>query len=132
MPLKTYRELLVWQRAMCLVEGIYRMTDAFAGTQRYGPANQLQRAAVSIPSNIAEGYGRARRGEYLYPLSVAKGSLFELETQLLLAVRLQPVTRANLLPIWEISQEVGKTLTRLTASLRRRSSLPEPTLNPKP
>jgi hypothetical protein len=62
MPLKTYRELLVWQKAMSLVEGIYRMTAQFPSTEQYGLACQLKRAAVSIPSNIAEGYGRTPIG----------------------------------------------------------------------
>jgi four helix bundle protein len=135
MPLKTYRELIVWQKAMSLVESIYLMTAEFPNTEKYGLACQLKRAAVSVPSNIAEGYGRTHRGDYLHHLSIAKGSLFEVETQLLLAVRLQLVTRDVLMPIWLHSQEVGKLLTKLIRSLTKRSSKnpgQTPTLNPKP
>ena len=146
MSLRTYRDLVVWQKAMDLVEVAYRLTADFPSTEKYGLVCQIQRAAVSVPANIAEGYGRTHRGDYLHHLSIAKGSFFELETHLLLAVRLQLVSRDALLPIWQLSQEVGRMLTRLIRSLKTKpvshtlppagspkAQNPNPrTLNPKP
>jgi four helix bundle protein len=87
MSLKSYRDLEVWQKAMDLVEEVYRIAERFPSQEKYGLTGQLQRAAVSIPANIAEGYGRMHRKEYLQHLSIAKGSLAEVETHLALAVR---------------------------------------------
>ena len=87
--MKTYRELNAWKEAMNLVEMIYKLTASFPNEEKYGLTSQMQRAVVSIPSNIAEGYGRDSRKEYLYHLSVSRGSLAELETQLLIAIRLK-------------------------------------------
>ncbi len=138
MSLKTYRDLVVWQKAMDLVESVYLLTADFPSTEKYGLISQIQRAAVSVPANIAEGYGRTHRGDYLHHLSIAKGSFFELETHLVLAVRLHLVSREALIPIWHQSQEVGKILTKLIHSLKKKSvsvSSPLPRLsktNPKP
>ncbi len=117
--LQTYRELEVWQKAMDLVEVIYRTTEKFPKTEQYGLASQIQRAAVSIPSNIAEGYGRTHRGDYLRHLSFARGSLAELETQLTIAVRLGFTDKTSALPLWEMAQDIGKMLTRLHQSLSK-------------
>ena len=126
MPLKTYRELDVWKEAMDLVEAVYLLTAEFPSSERFGLSTQLQRAAVSIVANIAEGYGRSHRGDYLHHLSISRGSLMEVETHLTLAVRLKLVPRSNVLTAWRHSQKVGQMLTRLIASLQ-----PE-TRNPKP
>jgi four helix bundle protein len=83
-----YRELIVWQKAMNLVEAVYRMTDEFPKKEIYGLASQIQRAAVSVPSNIAEGQGRSSTREFLHFLSMAQGSLMEVETQITIAERL--------------------------------------------
>jgi four helix bundle protein len=123
MALKTYRELEVWQKAMDLVVAVYRLSGDFPPQERYGLASQIQRAAVSIPANIAEGYGRSHRGDYLHHLSIARGSLAELETHLTLVVRLGFLDREAVLEIWELTQEVGRMLTGMTQSLKR---------NPKP
>jgi four helix bundle protein len=140
MSLKTYRDLVVWQKAMDLVEAVYLLVADFPSTEKFGLVCQIQRAAVSVPANIAEGYGRTHRGDYLHHLSIAKGSFFELETHLLLAVRLKLVSRDALIPIWRLSQEVGKMLTKLIRSLKKKrdtNPIPSPqpppyTLNPKP
>ena len=87
-PVKGYRDLLVWGRAMDLVVEAYRLTEAFPREERYGLVQQVRRAAVSVPSNIAEGHGRDHLGDYLRQLSVANGSLMELETQVLIAGRM--------------------------------------------
>jgi four helix bundle protein len=83
--LKNYKELKVWQRAYKLCFEIYQITKSFPIEEKYGLTSQIRRAAVSVPSNIAEGYGRKTTGEYIQALYIAYGSLCELETQILLA-----------------------------------------------
>jgi len=80
MPVQTYRDLNAWKKAMDLVEGTYALTKSFPGTERFGLTSQIQRAVVSIPANIAEGNARKHRGDYVHHLSIARGSLAELET----------------------------------------------------
>jgi four helix bundle protein len=89
MPVKHYQELIVWQKAMELVELVYRMSKQFPREEIYGLTSQIRRAAVSIPSNIAEGQGRSTTKDFLNFLSVARGSLREVETQLLISERLE-------------------------------------------
>src|SRR4051794_24684844 len=86
--INSFRDLRVWQAGMDLVEEVYRATDAFPRTETYGLATQLQRAAVSVPSNIAEGHTRAYTKDYLHHVAIAHGSLAEVQTQIELAVRL--------------------------------------------
>jgi four helix bundle protein len=86
-----YRELLIWQRAMDLCEEVYRVTATFPGSEAYGLTVQLRKSAASIPSNIAEGEGRLTRGERRQFLSQARGSLFEVDTQIELASRFRYV-----------------------------------------
>jgi len=108
-----YRGLTVWQRAMELAEEVYRLTDLLPSTEKYGLSSQLQRSAASIPANIAEGYGRTHRGDYLRHLSIARGSLMEVETHLILAVRVKKLDRTEAIKAWELAQEVGKMLTQM-------------------
>src|SRR5881409_967472 len=84
--LKSYKDLFVWQKSMALVKDIYRLTRIFPQDERFGLLSQLRRAAVSVPSNIAEGQPRHTSGEFVQFVSHAEGSLAELETQLLIAV----------------------------------------------
>jgi len=126
MALKTYRDLGVWQKAMDLVVEVYRLTRTFPSEEKFGLTAQSRRAAVSIPANIAEGYGRTHRGDYLRHLSMARGSLTELETHLTLAVRLEFVTRDQAMSSWDLCQEVGRMLNKLIRSLEPKST-PEPT-----
>jgi four helix bundle protein len=86
--IKSYRDLLVWQKGMALPKQVYGMTRAFPGDERFGLTAQMRRAAVSVPSNIAEGQARRGRKEFVQFLSHAEGSLAELDTQLMLAVEL--------------------------------------------
>ena len=133
MALKSHRDLQVWQKAMDLVVAVYELTRGLPKEERYGLTSQLRRAAVSIPSNIAEGYGRVHRGDYIRHLSIASGSLAEVETQLTIAGRLELVTREQAMPSWSLAQEVGKLLRRLIQSLERRADNPDTeTPNPKP
>jgi four helix bundle protein len=86
--IKSYRDLEVWQKAMQLVEDVYKATQAFPREEQFALTNQMRRAAVAVPSNIAEGHGRTGPKEYLHFLSIAHGSVMELETQVLIAQRL--------------------------------------------
>jgi four helix bundle protein len=104
----------VWKDTVSLVEAVYRLTASFPSDERYGLTSQLRRAAISIPSNIAEGAARRSRKEYLYHLGVARGSLSELETQLIIAVRL------GLSPTDPVLDEhVERRFARLNALIKR-------------
>ena len=119
--IKTFKDLLVWQEAMNLVEMVYLQTKNFPKEEMYGLTSQIRRAAVSISANIAEGNGRKSRKEYLHFLSIANGSLTELETHILIAERL------NYLPK-EISEQIQtqlKLVGRLLNALRK-SLIPGP------
>lgn len=117
MTLQSYRDLEVWQKSMDLVEEIYLLTKLLPKIELFGLTSQMRRAAVSIPSNIAEGYGRIHRKEYINHLSIAQGSLQEAETQLQITVRLQYLDREQVKKAWNLMQDVGKMLRRLIASL---------------
>src|SRR5437016_3810882 len=116
--LKSYRDLLVWQKALDLTILIYRFSESFPRIEVYGLTSQLRRAGVSVPSNIAQGYGRGSRKEYLQFLSIAQGSLKELETQTIVAQRLNYATVAQTDRVLSESEVVGKMLGSLIRSLR--------------
>jgi four helix bundle protein len=120
--LTSYRELRVWQRALDLVETVYEVSGRLPDDERFGLRAQIRRSAVSIPANIAEGYGRSGSGEYLYFLGVANGSLRELETLLFLSERLYPTSQAR--TALEGCDVVGRLLYRLGMSLRKKGSTP--------
>lgn len=115
--IRSYRDLHVWQRAVELVEEIYRISVLFPDQEKYGLTSQIRRAAVSVPSNIAEGYGRRRTGHYIHHLDIANGSLKEVETQLIIAGRLNFIDKEQAKQGWSLLQETGKMLTGLTRSL---------------
>jgi len=117
-----YRDLKVWQMAMKLTEDIYRTTESFPSRETYALANQLQRAAVSIPSNIAEGHARNSTKDYLRFISISQGSLAEAETQLELAHRLGYIPQAELLCLLEQTNEVGRMLHGLRSALAAKLS----------
>ncbi len=112
-----FKDLEVWQLAMTLAEETYRLTASLPVSERYELATQLRRSAVSVPSNIAEGYGRASRGDYLRFLRVANGSLKELETQVLLAERLGLIPAGFGAPVLDLCSRVGQMLTVLRRRL---------------
>jgi four helix bundle protein len=120
MPVRSYRDLKVWERAMDLVVESYAITKRLPKSETYGLASQIQRAAVSVPANIAEGHGREHLGDYLHHLSVANGSLMEVETHLLLAQRLSYVAADDVARALQMSSEVGRMLAALTRSLKNR------------
>jgi four helix bundle protein len=117
MPVTHYRELIVWQKSMDLVEEIYRVTQSFPREELYGLTNQLRRAAVSVPSNIAEGQGRGIGGEFAHHLRIANGSLQEVETQMLIAVRLGYINSTVVEAALAMSAEVGRVLRGLLRSV---------------
>lgn len=119
MSVINYRDLLVWQKAMDVVVESYRLAKLLPKSEAYGLASQMQRAAVSIPANIAEGQGRKHLGDYLYHLSVANGSLAELETHLILASRLSLLSGRSIEPLLVLTDGVGKMLTGLRTSLMK-------------
>ncbi|HWE94705.1 MAG TPA: four helix bundle protein [Tepidisphaeraceae bacterium] len=112
-----YRELIAWQKAMDLVVDVYRLTQGFPREELYGLTNQLRRAAVSVPSNIAEGQGRGNGPAFAHFLRIANASLQELETQVLIAERLGYTKEGSIAPIMEKSAEVGRIIVGLLRSL---------------
>src|ERR1044071_600479 len=119
-PVRGYRDLIVWQDSMDLVVAIYRVTTAFPREERYSLVDQLRRAVVSVPSNIAEGHGKSRTGDYLRHLSVAVGSLSEVETQVQIARRLEYITDDDQSRLLDLCNAIAKMLGGLIRSLRRR------------
>src|SRR5262245_28612308 len=103
----SYRDLLVWQKAMDFVVACYETTDRFPKKELYGLSCQLQRAAVAVPANIAEGRGRLSTKEYLHHVSIAYGSLFEAETHILIAERLKYLSSEDVRPLPDLSAELG-------------------------
>lgn len=118
MSVKSYRDLLVWQKAMDLVVICYKIAESFPKEEIYGLTSQLRRAAVSIPANIAEGHGREGLGEYIHFLSIAQGSLRETETHLLIANRLNFLDGNNLTAALNLSEEISKMLGSLLRGLK--------------
>lgn len=120
MAIQSYRELIAWQKAMDLVESVYRVTLKFPREEIYSLTTQLRRAAISIPSNIAEGQGRNTTRDFLHFLAIALGSLKEVETQLLIAERLTYITKPITVTLLEQTTEVGRLLNGLSNSLKKR------------
>jgi four helix bundle protein len=119
MRTRQYRDLLVWQKAMRLVEAVYQATRNFPKDEMFGLAGQMRRAAVSVPSNIAEGQGRESVKSFAQFLAQAQGSLFELETQAELARNLGMMPPESLAGLLEDTMEIGRMLHGLRSALRR-------------
>ena len=113
-----YRDLVAWQKAMELVTEIYTATRCFPSDERFGLTSQMRRAAVSIPSNIAEGHGRQSQGEFRQFVGNARGSLTELETHIQIALNLQLLEAPVAEPLLAQASEVGRILNGLLTSLR--------------
>lgn len=116
-PLQSYRDLIVWQRGMDLVVEIYKLSGKLPRSERFGLIQQMRDAVNAIPQNIAEGYGRRGRGDYLRFLGYSHSSLFELETEIIASGRLEFITREDAKAAWALCQEVGKMLGAMEASL---------------
>lgn len=112
-----YKQLVVWQKGIQLVKIIYFLSRRFPPEEQYGLSSQLRRAAVSIPSNIAEGNGRASRSEYLHFLSIARGSCFELDTQLTICREIGLCTEEELAPAFSLAEEIGRILNGMLRKL---------------
>jgi four helix bundle protein len=125
MAIKSYRDLQVWQKAMDLVVESYKVTRLLPKVETYGLASQIQRAAVSIPANIAEGHGREHLGDYIHHLSIANGSLMELETHFFIANRLSYITEAQLQSALDNAAELGRMLAGLISKLKTRREDPD-------
>ncbi|HZV45942.1 MAG TPA: four helix bundle protein [Thermodesulfovibrionales bacterium] len=122
--LKSYKELKVWEKAYQVCLDLYQITRNFPQEEKYGLTSQIRRAAISIPSNIAEGYGRKTTGEYIQALYVAYGSLCELETQILLAVGLGYLSSEKNTVFQKEIGDVERMLKGLIKSLRNKHSNP--------
>ena len=122
--LKNYKELKVWQKAYHLCIEIYKITKDFPKEERYGLTSQIRRASVSVPSNIAEGYGRKTTREYIQALYVAYGSNCELETQILLSGDLGYIKPEDLEKLQGVLGDVERMLMGLIRSLENRHSTP--------
>ncbi len=122
MPGKSYRELIVWQKAMQFVTDVYKLTEKFPREEIYGLTGQIKRAVVSVPSNIAEGQGRDSAKEFIRHLSFSYGSLMEVETQLQIAANLGYLKQVETNRLLEQSAEIGKLLNGLSRSIRNRIS----------
>jgi four helix bundle protein len=111
--MKSYRDLIVWQRSIEAVEKIYAITKEFPKVEEYVLINQIRRASISIPSNIAEGFGRQSTIEYKRFLKVSRGSVYELQTQLEIANRIGYITNESYRKIETITNEISKMLNSL-------------------
>lgn len=118
--IRSYRDLIVWQKSMKLVTGIYGITRELPKEETYGLCSQIRRCSISIPSNIAEGYGRHSTKDYIRFLQIASGSLYELQTQLEICLNLNYLTQTKFDSVAAKSMEIEKMLSSLIAKLKRR------------
>jgi len=127
--LKSYKDLLVWQKSIVLVKAVYEPSRPFPADEKFGLISQMRRAAVSVPSNLAEGHARNTTGEFIQFISHAEGSLAELETQVILAVELEFCSSAQARPVYGRIEEVQKMAHGLRHSLASRLSPLAPSLS---
>lgn len=118
---RSYKDLVAWQKSMDLVTAVYHLTAKFPKDELFGLTSQLRRAAISIPSNIAEGQGRLSEKEFRYFLGQARGSLMEVETQIQIAENLGYLERESTPPMMEMCAEVGRILNGLLASVSKQA-----------
>lgn len=119
--LKSHKDLIVWQKSMSLVTSIYKLTASFPSTEQFGLISQMRCAAVSIPSNIAEGRSRGTRKDFRQFINIAFGSTNELETQLLIALDLNFVTTVEFKDIHLLIEEISKMLRSISSKLEANS-----------
>ena len=114
---RDFRDLIVWQKAMDLAEAVYKVTKDFPRDEQFGLTSQIRRAVVSVASNIAEGQGRTSGNEFLHHLSIARGSLCEVQTQIMLAARFSYVNRGDCQTVLAQADEVGRLLRGLSRTI---------------
>ncbi len=117
---RSYRDLVVWQKGMALAEDCYRLTRTFPREEMYGLVGQIRRAAASVPANIAEGQGREQTGTFIQFLRISQGSLKELETHLLLSRRVELTDDSSVAPLLAQCDGLGRMLRALIRSLEQR------------
>lgn len=115
--MKTFRKLIIWQKSIAFVTRIYKSAIEFPKEELYGLTSQIKRSAVSVPSNIAEGYGRKSNKEFIRFLRIAMGSLFEIQTQLEIAKNLNFIDEEVYLDLYEDSREIERMLSSLIDKL---------------
>jgi len=115
--MKTFRDLIVWQRSMDLVTEVYKISKRLPDDETYGLISQIRRCAVSIPSNMAEGYGRNSTNQYVHFLRIATGSLYELQTQMEICLNLQYIDKMEFEQLYESSREIERMLSSLIRKL---------------
>ena len=115
--IKSYRDLVVWQKAMLFVKGVYEITQAFPTSEQFGLTHPLRRSSVSVPSNIAEGSGRGTTADYVRFLQIARGSLFEAQTQIELAVSLNFLFPSQTTELLALANEIERMLNALISKL---------------
>ncbi len=116
--MKTFRDLLVWQKSMSFVTEIYKVSNAFPKEEVFGLTSQIRRCSVSVPSNISEGFGREGVKDYLRFLNVAIASLFELQTQLEIAYNLEYIKKEKFDDLYELSREIERMLSSFIRSIK--------------
>jgi four helix bundle protein len=117
MKTQSYKDLVVWQKGIALAKVIYRLTQNLPSAEKFGLVAQMRRAAVSIPSNLAEGQARHTTGEFIQFISHAEGSVAELDTQLILSVELELCHQRNAAPAFELINELRRMLNVLRRTL---------------
>jgi four helix bundle protein len=120
---KSYRDLEVWQKSMSLAKEVYQVTSSFPTDEKFGLTNQMRRAAVSIPSNLAEGHARSGTQEFKHFISMAIGSVAELETQILLSAELGYLNENRKSDLFEQLDIIGKMLRGLYKSLNKKERM---------
>jgi len=118
--MQNYKELDVWQKAVALAPALYELTASFPDTERYGLHVQIRRAATSVPANIAEGWGKGSTKEYIQFLLIARGSLMEVETHLIIARNLRYLDEERFSPVLKRIEDIAKMQNRLIGSLKSR------------
>ncbi|HGY55478.1 MAG TPA: four helix bundle protein [Caldithrix abyssi] len=116
--MKTYRDLLIWQKSMALVSEVYKLTKSFPNEEMFGLSAQLRKASVSVPSNIAEGYGRNSTKDYVRFLHIAIGSLYEIQTQIEIAFELKYLPSEDFTRLDKLMKEIERMISSLLRKLK--------------
>ena len=117
MKINTYRDLIAWQKSIQLTKEIYKISGSLPENEKFNLISQMNRAVISVPSNIAEGWGRESKNSYIQFLKIARGSLYELETQTIIVQELNLATKEKLTPVFELINELIRILNGLIKSI---------------